>query len=43
MKVHCIASGEYMPSDHKKLDFAMLAQKALAAKLDLARNSAIAV
>lgn len=30
MKVHCIASGEYMPSDHRELDFGMLAKKALA-------------
>ncbi|KAK5175055.1 Structural maintenance of chromosomes protein 5 [Saxophila tyrrhenica] len=32
MKVHCIASGEYMPSDHRELDFAALAQKALAVR-----------
>ncbi|KAG9654490.1 structural maintenance of chromosomes 5 smc5, partial [Aureobasidium melanogenum] len=30
MKVHCIASGEYMPDDQGKLDFGALAQKALA-------------
>jgi len=30
MKVHCIASGEYMPEDHRDLDFGMLAQRALA-------------
>ena len=30
MKVHCIASGEYMPADHRQLDFGMLAKKALA-------------
>jgi chromosome segregation ATPase len=30
MKVHCIASGEFMPEDHRELDFGMLAQKALA-------------
>ncbi|KAK4898420.1 Structural maintenance of chromosomes protein 5 [Elasticomyces elasticus] len=30
MKVHCIASGEHMPNDYKKLDFGMLAKKALA-------------
>ncbi|EME49224.1 hypothetical protein DOTSEDRAFT_84658 [Dothistroma septosporum NZE10] len=30
MKVHCIASGEYMPEDHRELDFGMLAAKALA-------------
>ncbi|CAD0084916.1 unnamed protein product [Aureobasidium vineae] len=30
MKVHCIASGEYMPEDQGKLDFGALAQKALA-------------
>lgn len=30
MKVHCIASGEYMPADQGKLDFGALAQKALA-------------
>lgn len=29
MKVHCIASGEFMPSDHKQLEFQMLADKAL--------------
>lgn len=29
MKVHCIASGEYMPEDHRQLDFQMLANKAL--------------
>ena len=28
MKVHCIASGEYVPSDHSKLDFSALAQHA---------------
>lgn len=32
MKVHCIASGEYMPTDHKELNFEMLAQRALALK-----------
>ena len=32
MKVHCIASGEYMPGDHRELDFAMLAQRALAVR-----------
>jgi structural maintenance of chromosomes protein 5 len=32
MKVHCIASGEYMPTDHRELNFEMLAQKALALK-----------
>ena len=30
MKVHCIASGEYMLEDHRELDFGMLAKKALA-------------
>lgn len=30
MKVHCIASGEFMPEDHRELDFGMLARKALA-------------
>ncbi|KAH0294642.1 structural maintenance of chromosomes 5 smc5, partial [Aureobasidium sp. EXF-3399] len=30
MKVHCIASGEFMPADQGKLDFGALAQKALA-------------
>ena len=30
MKVHCIASGEYMPESPKELDFATLARKALA-------------
>ncbi|KAI5195280.1 structural maintenance of chromosomes 5 smc5 [Aureobasidium subglaciale] len=30
MKVHCIASGEYMPEGQGKLDFGTLAQKALA-------------
>ena len=30
MKVHCIASGEYMPSDHTELDFNALATRALA-------------
>jgi chromosome segregation ATPase len=30
MKVHCIASGEYMPEGQGKLDFGALAQKALA-------------
>jgi hypothetical protein len=29
MKVHCIASGEHMPSDHAKMDFAALAKKTL--------------
>lgn len=29
MTVHCIASGQYMPEDHKKLDFAALAEQAL--------------
>lgn len=28
MKVHCIASGEFMPSDHKQLDFKSLLKKA---------------
>ncbi|KAK4982001.1 Structural maintenance of chromosomes protein 5 [Elasticomyces elasticus] len=28
MKVHCIASGEYMPSDHRDLDFSVLAARA---------------
>ena len=32
MKVHCIASGEYMPANPLELDFAMLAKKALAVK-----------
>ena len=32
MKVHCIASGEYMPSDHRELDFGVLAKKALAVR-----------
>lgn len=32
MKVHCIASGEYMPEDHRELDFGMLARRALAVK-----------
>lgn len=32
MKVHCIASGEYMPEDHRELDFGMLARKALEIK-----------
>lgn len=35
MKVHCIGSGEYMPSDHRELDFGALARKAL----DLKRRS----
>ncbi|CAK4033817.1 Structural maintenance of chromosomes 5 [Lecanosticta acicola] len=30
MKVHCIASGEYMPDDHQRLNFEHLAQQALA-------------
>lgn len=30
MKVHCIASGEHMPEDYRKLDFGKLAEKALA-------------
>jgi hypothetical protein len=30
MKVHCIASGEYMPSNHRELDFGVLAERALA-------------
>lgn len=29
MKVHCIASGEHMPEDHKELDFGALALRAL--------------
>nr|POF05965.1 structural maintenance of chromosomes protein 5 [Quercus suber] len=32
MKVHCIASGEYMPEDPEELNFAMLAQRALAVR-----------
>lgn len=32
MKVHCIASGEYMPEDHTQLDFGMLAKRALAVR-----------
>jgi len=32
MKVHCIASGEYMPTDHRELDFSALAKKALAVR-----------
>lgn len=32
MKVHCIASGEYMPSDYRELDFGMLAKRALQIK-----------
>lgn len=32
MKVHCIASGEYMPDDHRELDFGMLAERALAVR-----------
>ncbi|KAK5115433.1 hypothetical protein LTR85_009893 [Meristemomyces frigidus] len=32
MKVHCIASGEYMPADHGELDFGMLARRALAVR-----------
>lgn len=32
MKVHCIASGEHMPDDHAKMDFAALARKTLALK-----------
>ncbi|KAM0722446.1 hypothetical protein Q7P37_001887 [Cladosporium fusiforme] len=32
MKVHCIASGEHMPDDHAKMDFAALAKKTLALK-----------
>ncbi|GAB7361807.1 hypothetical protein MBLNU230_g1850t1 [Neophaeotheca triangularis] len=30
MKVHCIASGENMPEDHRELDFSKMAEKALA-------------
>ncbi|KAF4549918.1 AAA domain-containing protein 9 [Elsinoe fawcettii] len=33
MKIHCIASGEHMPEDFKKLDFQQLANKALQLKL----------
>ncbi|KAK4550880.1 hypothetical protein LTR36_000460 [Oleoguttula mirabilis] len=32
MKVHCIASGEYMPEDRGELDFGMLARRALAVR-----------
>lgn len=32
MKVHCIASGEYMPEDHKELNFQMLLSRALAVR-----------
>lgn len=32
MKVHCIASGEYMPEDHKELDFRTLLNRALAVR-----------
>ena len=32
MKVHCIASGEYMPEDHRTLNFGALAAKALAVR-----------
>lgn len=32
MKVHCIASGEYMPEDNSGMDFRDLAKKALALK-----------
>ncbi|KAK4569596.1 Structural maintenance of chromosomes protein 5 [Recurvomyces mirabilis] len=32
MRVHCIASGEHMPDDFRKLDFEVLARKALAIK-----------
>ncbi|KAK3066961.1 Structural maintenance of chromosomes protein 5 [Teratosphaeriaceae sp. CCFEE 6253] len=32
MKVHCIASGEYMPKDYRELDFGALAQRALAVR-----------
>ena len=32
MKVHCIASGEYMPEDSSGMDFRDLAKKALALK-----------
>jgi len=29
MKIHCIASGEYMPTDHKQLNFDKLAEQAM--------------
>lgn len=32
MKVHCIASGEYMPENHRELDFQTLANRALAVR-----------
>ncbi|EMC94314.1 hypothetical protein BAUCODRAFT_123954 [Baudoinia panamericana UAMH 10762] len=30
MKVHCIASGEYMPDDYRQMDFGTLARRAVA-------------
>ena len=32
MKVHCIVSGEYMPEDHRELDFGALAKKVLSVR-----------
>jgi chromosome segregation ATPase len=33
MKIHCIASGEHMPSDFRKMDFGKLADVALRRKV----------
>jgi chromosome segregation ATPase len=33
MKIHCIASGEYMPGDYKTLDFQKLADIAIRKKM----------
>lgn len=43
MKVHCIASGEYMPDDHSELNFGTLAQKALAIRNGVGANVEVAV
>lgn len=32
MKVHCIASGEYMPKLYQEMEFPMLAERALAVR-----------
>jgi chromosome segregation ATPase len=36
MKVHCIASGEYMPSSHTNLDFRSLADLAMRVRKGIA-------
>jgi len=40
MKVHCIASGEYMPGDYRELDFGEMARRAVAVRGGQARVGA---